>query len=69
MYVSIKMLATQEGCSVSTISRIVKEMRECGRYPTAIRRAGKVQVSTEDFEDYVRKRERKRREEKVEGSD
>lgn len=59
MYVSVKMLAAQEGCSVSTISRIVKEMRESGRYPTAIRRAGKVQVSTEDFEDYVRRRERK----------
>ena len=59
MYVSMSMLATQEGCSVATISRIVKEMKDSGRYPEAVRRAGKTLVNTEDFEHYVRRRERK----------
>lgn len=59
MYVSMSMLATQEGCSTATIRRIVKEMKDSGNYPTAIRRAGRMLIDTECFEHYVRRRERK----------
>lgn len=62
MYVSISMLATKEGCSVATISRIAREMEGSGNYPTAIRRAGKTLINTEDFEHYVCRRRRKRNE-------
>ncbi|MBR5300265.1 MAG: hypothetical protein IKU36_08460 [Bacteroidales bacterium] len=59
MYVSMSMLATQEGCSTATIRRIVKEMKDSGNYPTAIRRAGKTLIDADSFEHYVRRRERK----------
>lgn len=61
MYITASMLATKNGCSVATISRIVREMEDCGRYPTAVRRCGKTTIDAEAFEDYVRHRKRRKR--------
>ena len=59
MFLSIKMLATKYGCSVDTIRRRVKEMRDTGRYPTAIRKICGVEVETEEFERFCVERGRK----------
>lgn len=61
MYITASMLATKNGCSVATISRIIKEMESSGRYPTAVRRCGKTTIDAEAFEDYVRHRKRRKR--------
>lgn len=57
IYLTPQMLATKNGCSVYTIRRIMREMRESGNYPVAIRRCGGVTVSEEAFEHYVCRRE------------
>lgn len=59
MYVTKQMLAAENNCSVRTISRIVSEMEQSGRYPMAIRRVKGVQVNREQFEQYVCSRGRK----------
>lgn len=59
MYLSMAQLATRESVSVATISRIVREMRLSGNYPTAIRRAGRTLIDEEAFDHYVVRRPRK----------
>lgn len=69
MYLTKKMLADKNDVSVATVSRILREMEESGNYPTAARRCGKVTIDDEAFDHFTKTRKRKRREEKVEGSD
>ena len=58
MYLTKKMLADKNEVSVATVSRILREMEESGKYPTAARRCGKVTIDEEAFEHYVRRRKR-----------
>jgi hypothetical protein len=53
MYVTTKMLAEREGCSVKTIDRIRLRMERSGLYPNAVKRTGTIKIRTEDFDDYV----------------
>ena len=53
MYVTTKMLAEREGCSVKTIDRIRLRMERSGLYPKAVKRTGTIKIRTEDFDDYV----------------
>lgn len=59
MYKTKAMLAVDNGCSVPTVNRIIREMEESDNYPTAIRRCGRVTIDEEAFEHYVRRRKRK----------
>ena len=62
MYVSLEMMATKYSVSVATVRRIIKEMEQSGRYIGAIKRVGKTEVNDEDFEHYVCRRKRKKKE-------
>ena len=53
MYVTAKMLAEREGCSVTTINRIRIRMEKSGRYPNAVKRTGTIKIKEEDFDDFT----------------
>lgn len=59
MWMTIAMLAARYSCSLDTIRRRVKEMRDTGRYPMAIRKICGVEVETEEFERFCVERGRK----------
>ena len=50
MYVTTKMLAEREGCSVKTIDRIRLRMERSGLYPNAVKRTGTIKINAEDFQ-------------------
>lgn len=59
MWMTVPMMASKYECSIDTIRRRVKEMRETGRYPTAIRKICGVEIETEEFERFCVERGRK----------
>ena len=60
MWMTIPMMSIKYGCSIDTIRRRVKEMRDTGRYPTAIRKICGVEIETEEFERFCVERGRKK---------
>jgi hypothetical protein len=50
MYVTQKMLAASEGCSVKTIERIRLRMEASGLYPNAVKKTGIIKINAEDFQ-------------------
>lgn len=62
MWATKQMLATMYGCSVSTIGRAFKEMKDSGQYEGAYRQLGKLTIDTDAFERFINHRKRKDRE-------
>ena len=56
MYVYREVLAERHKVVPDTISRIVREMVKSGDYPKAVKKCGRLEISEEDFEDYLCKR-------------
>lgn len=60
MYVTTKMLAEMEGCSVKTIDRIRMRMEDSGLYPNGVKRTGTIKINVEDFNDFALKERREK---------
>lgn len=58
MYISVKALALQEGCSVSTVMRNVHRMETSGMYPKAVKESGGLKIDPEAYNDYLCKERR-----------
>lgn len=52
-YLSIRMLAEKEGCSVSLIRKRFREMEKTGQYPRGVKQVGRILINVADFEDYL----------------
>ena len=53
MYVTAKMLAEREGCSVTTINRIRIRMEKSGLYPQGVKRTGSIKINVDDFDAFT----------------
>ena len=58
MYVSVKMLAVQEGCSVDTVFRNYRAMEQSGLYPMAVKQSGGIKIDPEAYNDFLCQRRR-----------
>lgn len=60
MFVTVKMLAEDEGCSVDTINRIRIRMEKSGLYPDGVKKTGTIKIKKEAFDDFVLRERREK---------
>lgn len=53
MYISVKALAMQEGCSVSTVWKNVRKLEDSGMYPEAIKESGGLKIDPEAYTSFL----------------
>lgn len=58
MYISVKALAIQEGCSERQIYRNVCEMEATDMYPNAIKESGGLKIDPEAYNSFLCRRRR-----------
>lgn len=58
MYISVKALALQEGCSVDQVYRNVHELELTGMYPEAIKESGGLKIDPEAYNSFLCRRRR-----------
>ena len=58
MYISVKALAIQEGCSLALIYQNVKQMEETGMYPNAVKESGGLKIDPEAFNSFLCRKRR-----------
>lgn len=67
MYVTARVLAEREGCSITTINRIRVRMEKSGLYPQGVKRTGSIKINVDDFDAFtLRERRTKWKENKNE---
>lgn len=58
MYISVKALAMQEGCSISTVWANVRKMELTGMYPNATKESGGLKIDPEAYNSFLCRRRR-----------
>ena len=58
MYISVKALAMQEGCSVDLIYLNIKEMEATDMYPYAVKESGGLKIDPEAYNSFLCRRRR-----------
>ena len=58
MYISVKALALQEGCSVDLIYLNIKEMEATDMYPYAVKESGGLKIDPEQYNRFLCRRRR-----------
>ena len=58
MYISVKALALQEGCSVDLIYLNIKEMEATDMYPYAVKESGGLKIDPEAYNSFLCRRRR-----------
>lgn len=58
MYISVKALALQEGCSYQLIYQNIKEMEATDMYPYAVKESGGLKIDPEAYNSFLCRRRR-----------
>ena len=58
MYISVKALALQEGCSVQQVYRNIYELEQTGMYPLAVKESGGLKIDPEQYNRFLCRRRR-----------
>lgn len=58
MYISVKALAMQEGCSEKQIYRNIAELERTGMYPLAVKESGGLKIDPEAYNRFLCRRRR-----------
>lgn len=58
MYISVKALALQEGCSVDLIYLNIKEMEATDMYPYAVKESGGLKIDPEAYNSFLCRKRR-----------
>ena len=58
MYISVKALALQEGCSVQQVYRNIYELEQTGMYPLAVKESGGLKIDPEAYNSFLCRRRR-----------
>ncbi len=58
MYISVKALARQEGCSVDLIYLNIKEMEATDMYPLAVKESGGLKIDPEAYNRFLCRKRR-----------
>ena len=53
MYISVKALAMQEGCSVSTVWSNIRKMKMSGMYPNATKESGGLKIDPDEYNNFL----------------
>ena len=65
MYISVKALALQEGCSVDLIYLNIKEMEATDMYPLAVKESGGLKIDPEQYNRFLCRRRRAKVDQKL----
>ena len=58
MYISVKALALQEGCSVQQVYRNIYELEQTGMYPLAVKESGGLKIDPEAYNSFLCRKRR-----------
>lgn len=58
MYISVKALAMQEGCSVDLVYQNIYEMEAIGMYPLAVKESGGLKIDPEAYNRFLCRKRR-----------
>ena len=58
MYISVKALAMQEGCSVQQVYRNIYELEQTGMYPLAVKESGGLKIDPEAYNSFLCRKRR-----------
>ena len=58
MYISVRALAMQEGCSEKQIYRNIAELERTGMYPDAVKESGGLKIDPEAYNSFLCRRRR-----------
>ena len=65
MYISVKALALQEGCSVQQVYRNIYELEQTGMYPYAVKESGGLKIDPEQYNRFLCRRRRAKVDQKL----
>ena len=58
MYISVKALALQEGCSVQQVYRNIYELEQTGMYPYAVKESGGLKIDPDAYNRFLCRKRR-----------